>query len=148
MDVMFKLIPELIAAFIGTVAFCALFHTPVKQYVLCGLTGALGWLVYALLILVIPDTFACFFASLAISLSARVFAVWRQVPSNMFICSGIFPVIPGTGIYYTIYELMNGSGSAALSYGLGVFKMIAAIVLGIVCAFIIPNSVFAKLKRS
>lgn len=141
------LIFELIAASLGTVAFCVLFHAPVRQYAVCGLTGALSWLIYALLEPEIGSVFASFAASLAVTVAARCFAVWRKVPSNMFVIAGVFPIIPGTGIYNTIYELMNGSGSAALSYGLGVFKAICAIVMGIVCAFLIPNKVFSHLRK-
>ena len=135
------------AAFLETVGLCILFHAPVKQYAVCGLTGVLGWIVYDITGLWVSDTVAAFFAALIIALAARFFAVWRKVPSNMFIISGIFPVIPGLGIYNMIYELMNGSGSAALSIGLDTFKVIIAMVLGIVGAFIIPNEVFSRIGK-
>lgn len=142
-----ELILELMAAFIGTVAFCILFHAPVKEYVICGITGVLGWAVYALTEPHTSIVAASFFAALIIALAARIFAVWRRVPTNMFIISGIFPIIPGIGIYDTIYELMNGSGTAALSSGLETFKALLAIVLGIVVVFVIPYSVFNWIGR-
>lgn len=39
-------IGQLAAAFLATIAFSVLFHVPKKQYIICGLTGTLGWLVY------------------------------------------------------------------------------------------------------
>ena len=41
-------IGQLAAAFLATIAFSVLFHVPKKQYIICGLTGTLGWLVYLL----------------------------------------------------------------------------------------------------
>lgn len=135
-----------IAAFLGTTAFCVLFHAPVKQYLLCGLTGVLGWLVYALMELGFSPATSSFAATVVIVFAARTFAVWRKVPSSMFIFSGIFPIIPGTGIYNTIYELISGNGQEAFSTGLATFKIVVAIVLGIVCVFLVPHSFFRKLK--
>lgn len=146
------MIPELflecIAAFFGTVAFCILFHAPIREYLVCGLTGVLGWLVYALLVIDFSQTVASFAATVVIALAARFFAVWRKVPSNMFIFSGIFPIIPGTGIYNTIYQLIEGNGQEAFSTGIATFKVVVAIVLGIVVAFLLPHSFFRKLRRS
>ena len=33
-------------AFISTIAFAIIFHTPRREYLFCGITGGLGWLVY------------------------------------------------------------------------------------------------------
>ena len=53
--------------------------------------------------------------------------------------------IPGIGIYNTIYDIMIGDAAAAMSSGLETFKAVAAIVLGIVCVFVIPNKWFRSL---
>ena len=53
-------IGQLAAAFLATIAFSVLFHVPKKQYIICGLTGTLGWLVYLLVKLYFSNTLACF----------------------------------------------------------------------------------------
>ena len=113
-------IGQLAAAFLATIAFSVLFHVPKKQYIICGLTGTLGWLVYLLVKLYFSNTLA-------------------------FMISGIFPIVPGIGIYNTIYDIMIGDAAAAMSSGLETFKAVAAIVLGIVCVFVIPNKWFRSL---
>ena len=52
-------IGQLAAAFLATIAFSVLFHVPKKQYIICGLTGTLGWLVYLLVKLYFSNTPAC-----------------------------------------------------------------------------------------
>ena len=57
-------IGQLAAAFLATIAFSVLFHVPKKQYIICGLTGTLGWLVY---LLAGKTILAGFFAAMAMS---------------------------------------------------------------------------------
>ena len=35
-------------AFLSTITFAIIFHTPRKEWLCCGFTGAVGWLVYVL----------------------------------------------------------------------------------------------------
>ena len=139
-------IGQLAAAFLATIAFSVLFHVPKKQYFVCGLTGTLGWLVYLIVNLKFSNALACLAATVVFVFFARVFAVGREVPSNVFMISGIFPIVPGIGIYNTIYDIMIGDAAAAMTSGLETFKAVAAIVLGIVCVFVIPNKWFRGLK--
>ena len=60
--------------------------------------------------------------------------------------SGIFPIVPGIGIYNTIYDIMIGDAAAAMTSGVGTCKAVAAIVRGIVCGVVIPNKWFRGLK--
>lgn len=129
-----------------TIAFFRAVSCAEKTYFVCGLTGTLGWLVYLIVNLKFSNTLACFAATVVIVFCARLFAVWRKVPSNVFMISGIFPIVPGIGIYNTIYDIMIGDAAAAMTSGLETFKAVAAIVLGIVCVFVIPNKWFRGLK--
>lgn len=142
-----EMIRQLIAGFLGTVAFSVLFHVPRKQYTICGLTGAIGWLVYMLVHLRFSVSVSSFCATVVIVFLARLFAVWRKVPSNVFLISGIFPIVPGIGIYNTIYDFMMGDVDAGMLSGLGTFKAVVAIVLGIICVFVIPDKWFRNQRK-
>ena len=61
---------------------------------------------------------------------------------TVFLISGIFPLVPGAGIYWTAYYLVTGQMGQAVSSGFVAVKAAVAIVLGIVFVFEIPNSVF------
>ena len=47
-EVVFDWAIQTAVAFVSTIAFAIIFHTPREQYVCAGLVGAFGWLLYRL----------------------------------------------------------------------------------------------------
>lgn len=142
------MIVELIAAAIGTVAFCLLYSVPVKHYVACGLIGMASWLVYALATrLGVSSGFAVFIATLVVILLSRMMAVRRQCPATVFMITGIFPLVPGAQVYWAAYYLVTNQFDQAISSGFSALKVMIAIVLGIIFVFEIPNKAFAVFGR-
>ena len=141
---MTQLLLEVLAATAGTIAFSLLFGVPGKYYLECGLTGGIGWLLYRLLTCFtpIPVTLATFLAAAAVALYSRIAAVRRRCPTTVFLIAGIFPLVPGAGIYWTAYYLVTGQMGQAVSSGFVAVKAAIAIVLGIVFVFEIPNRFF------
>lgn len=137
------------AAFLGTIAFSVLFGVPRKYYVYCGVIGAAGWLMYSLLMTLAEATspVATFFATVVVILLSRFAAVWESCPSTVFIITGIFPLVPGGGIYWTSYYLVTNQLREALHSGFAAVKVAVAIVLGIVFVFELPYSFFRVKKR-
>ncbi len=134
---------KLLMAGLGTAAFAVLFSVPASLYISCGLTGAAGYLVYALLMDAgFSATMATFFATVAVVLLARFLAVWRKAPSTIFLITGVFPLVPGAGIYWTSYYLVTGQMRPALESGFAAVKAAVAIVLAMVMIFEIPGRVF------
>lgn len=132
-----------LAAAVGTVAFALLFDVPPRYYALCALIGGIGFLsVDVLMALGLSATEATFFAAALVTLSSRICAVWRKCPVTVFLISGIIPLVPGAGIYWTAYYLVMGSTSEALSRGFAAVRAAVAIVLGIVLILEIPNKIF------
>ena len=137
------MIRELIAAALGTVAFALLFCVPRAYYLHCGVVGAAGWLVYSLASqwgATVAE--ATFFATVLVILLSRIFAVRERCPATIFVICGIFPLVPGAGIYWTAYYLETNQLSDALSSGFAAVKAAIAIVLGIVVVFELPHKWF------
>ncbi len=140
---------EIAAAAVGTMAFSLLFGVPKKYYPYCGLIGGAGWLVYALL----TDPGLCtaaeatFFATVLVVLLSRFFAVRERCPVTVFLISGIFPLVPGAGIYWTAYYLVTDQLALALSNGFAAVKAAVAIVLAIVIVFELPYRFFRLPSR-
>ena len=44
-----------------------------------------------------------------------MFAIVIKMPVTVFLLSGIFPLVPGAGIYYTAYYFIQGNNALALS---------------------------------
>lgn len=140
---------EIAAAAVGTMAFSLLFGVPKKYYPYCGLIGGAGWLVYALSegTGLCTATEATFFATVLVVLLSRFFAVRERCPVTVFLISGIFPLVPGAGIYWTAYYLVTDQLNLALSNGFAAVKAAVAIVLAIVIVFELPYHFFRLPSR-
>lgn len=133
-----------IAAFVGTIAFSVLFSVPKRNYPACGLIGGVGWLIYLLLsdVSFIGATGATYIATVVVILLSREMAVIQKCPATLFMIPGIFPLVPGAGIYWAAYYLVTNQLQLSLSSGLNACKAAVAIVLGIVTVFEIPGRAF------
>jgi len=124
---------QLLAAFIGTIAFAVLFGVPRKNYIDCGICGTVGWLLYLLLVrhtgLSVPGV--VFFATALVALTALTQSIVRKCPISVFLICGIFPLVPGAGIFWTTYNLVAEQLSAALHSGIPALKVTLAIAFGI-----------------
>ena len=137
-----SLIIEIIVAFFATSAFAILFSIPGRQWVFCGITGAVGWMFYRIFSIEYGIVIATFLAVLILTFLSRIFSVTRKAPVTLFLVAGIFPLVPGVGIYYTSYYFIMGELSKATEKGTETVKLAIAIALGIMCILSIPQKAF------
>lgn len=136
-------------AFIATIAFGIIFHSPKSEYVFVGVTGAVGWLLYLVSGgLGAGVVMASFVGAVALTLLSRIFAVVRKMPVTEYLICGIFPLVPGAGIYYTGYYIFMGDNSQALSKGLETIKIAIAIAIGIGLALSLPRFLFSFWRKN
>lgn len=142
------MIVQVIAAVFGTVAFSVLFGVPRQYYIYCGLVGGAGWWLYSVLAVYTGCTAAeaTFFAACLVVLLSRFLAVFERCPATVFLTTGIFPLVPGAGIYWTAYYLVTDRPAEAADNGFAALKAAFAIVLGIVLVFEVPDRFF-KIKK-
>ena len=89
-------------------------------------------------------TEATFFAAAAVVFLSRLFAVMERCPATLFMIPGIFPLVPGAGIYWTAYYIVTDQMELASRTGFSAVKAAVAIVLGIIFVFEIPQSFFKR----
>ena len=125
---------QLLAAYVGTVAFAVLFGVPRKYYLDSGLCGMLGWLLYLILVnhtgLSVANV--VFFATVLVTFTAMVLAIVRKCPITVYLICGIFPLVPGAGIFWTTYNVVSEQLGAALHTGITALKVTVAIAFGII----------------
>ncbi len=125
---------QLFAAYVGTVAFAVLFGVPRKYYLDSGLCGMLGWLLYLILVnhtgLSVANV--VFFATVLVTFTAMVLAIVRKCPITVYLICGIFPLVPGAGIFWTTYNVVSEQLGAALHTGVTALKVTVAIAFGII----------------
>ena len=135
---------QLVSAFIGTSAFAVLFGVPRKHYVASGLVGMLGWLVYMLIVRCTPMSVigGTFFAALCVTFLSSFCARRRRCPSTVFLICGIFPLIPGAGVFWSSYYIVSQQLKSALSVGM----IAVGVTLAIVFSIIIVSNIFHQRK--
>ena len=139
---------QVLVAFVSTIAFAVIFHAPRKELFFTGLTGGTGWLVYLLAGALGSGVVASsFLATLALAWLSRVFSFSRRAPVTVFLICGIFPLVPGAGIYYTGYNFFMGNDALALEKGLETIKIAVAIALGTGIVQSLPPFLFHRKKR-
>lgn len=136
---------EILAAMVGTVAFSVLFGVPRRYYRYCGLIGGAGWAVYSLLADQCGEPGASLAATMVVIFLSRLMAVRERCPATIFLISGIFPLVPGAGVYWTAYYIVTEQLWKAVQTGYLAVKIAVAIVLGIVFIFELPQGLFLTL---
>ena len=135
------MVMQLISVFIGVIGFALVLEIQKKYLVYCGIAGAIGWAAYLLGQQVLPAG-SVFFSSFCIALLSQVFARKLKCPVTVFLIPGIYPSVPGAGIYRTVYYIIIGENSLAGSYLLETLSTAGMIALGIYMV-----DIFWKLRK-
>ncbi len=142
------MVVQFVVSLMATLSFAVLFSAPKKELFFCGLTGAVGWIVYLIFLdhnASIP--IANLIATFALTLISRVIASVRKNPVTLYLITGIFPIVPGAGIYYTSYYFIMNDMEQFSNYGMQTIKVAGAIVLGTVFGFALPQAWFNALGK-
>ena len=109
------MIIQFIVSLFATLSFAELFGAPKKELFFCGLTGAIGWVVYVIgLNSNMGTVLANLTATFALTVFSRILSAIRRNPVTVYLIAGIFPLVPGAGIYYherydAILQLWHGN---------------------------------------
>ena len=132
------LLLSVIAAFLGVLSFAVLFHAPRRSYLACAVCGAVAWGCY-LLAAPLGLFLATTLAAIALTLLSRMLSIAMKMPSTVFIVTGIFPLVPGAGIYHTAYALVSRNMEAFTLRGMQTLALAGAIALGILIGMGFPK---------
>lgn len=142
------MIVQFIVCFFATLSFAILFSTPKRQLIFCGLTGAAGWMVYLLVMNTdLGFAVANLAAAFTLTLMSRIFAAIERNPVTVYLLAGIFPLVPGAGIYYTSYYFITHEMEQFAAKGAETILVAGSIVFGIVFGFSLPQRAFNALGQ-
>ena len=113
-------------------SFSIFFNIHGSGVVVCGLGGALGWLVYLLSApLFHSDVLQSFFAAIAISAYSEIMSRIRKCPVTGYLLVAFFPLVPGGGIYYTMEYAINGETQQFIETGLHTLGVAGSLAVGV-----------------
>lgn len=135
---------HMLCSFVGTVGFAIIYNVPKKYYFACGITGMAGWMTYLFVSSRnhMSSAAASFFGAFVVVLISRIWTIYLKCPITVFLISGILPLVPGAGVYYTAYYIVTNQLAQASLKGIESLKIAFAIVMGIVVVVSIPRDVF------
>ena len=91
-----------------------------RHYWTCGFVGAVGWTIYIACTTLggMTAPMATLIATLPLAALSRFFAIRHKAPITVFLLTGIFPLVPGAGIYYTAYYFLRNDRALCISKGI------------------------------
>ncbi len=123
----------LFISFISSVGFALMFNMPSKWILPSSLGGLLTWAAFLLCQKVLGPTIfgPCFISSVFAALWAFGLARFSKNPFGMYFMIAVVPLIPGSGLYYTIFNMSQGNAEAAQHFAQVTAEYALAITFGI-----------------
>ncbi len=118
-------------SFIATVGFCIIFNIRGKMVFFASLGGALGWLAYELSSFFGNDLSQYFIATVVIALYSEIMARLHKVPVTVYLIAALIPLVPGSGIYYTMEHFIDGNNDAFLTTFIHTIAIAGCLAFGI-----------------
>ena len=133
---------RLITSIVGTVGFAMLFKISHKRMVWAALGGLFTCAVYELVYYLGADMLiTAVIAATAMTLYSEAFARIVRAPALTFLLPCAVPIVPGSGLYYTIYNLLfynekalfeNGKNTLMIILGMAVGMSVGSAIVGVI----------------
>ena len=138
------MISQIIGAFLAVAAAAVILESPKKHIVTAAIVGAVGWAVYLLCIDALGSVTATYISGLVISTQPHIFSRMFKVPVTIFFLPGFFPLVPGSGMYLTVYEFIQGNNNLAQGHLQNTIQIAGMIALAIFTV----DTIFKVIKRT
>lgn len=124
---------QTLASFTASFGFGIIFNIKDKKLFFAAIGGGISWLIYgSCLHFGLSNISALFISSIGFSIYSEIFARILKTPVTTLIICCLIPLVPGAGMYYTMYEAITGNISGSLELGLTTIASSGTLVLGII----------------
>lgn len=128
-----RFILEVIASFLATMGFGILFNIKGKNLIFAGIGGGISWFMYEGGILLGFSVIASMFVSaLVFSTYSEICARILKTPVTTIVVCALIPLVPGGGMYYTMYEAIHGDAAATWAKASSTLLSAGALALGVI----------------
>lgn len=130
-------VPHLLLAFIGALGFSIAFSVPGRYLFWASLGGMICWAVY--LIGINTLGLSIFLASLLGTIISAVYgeltASQLRIPAPVMLIPAFIPLVPGSGLYYTMWSAVSRDTEQMQAYGLDTLMCALGMALGMSLVF-------------
>lgn len=102
------MITQVIFAIIAVYFSAIVFEAPKKLLPYIALIGGGGWFIYLWILHYFGPAIATYLSGLAIAFFSHIAARKFKSPVTVFFLPGFFPLVPGAGMYKTVYWYIMG----------------------------------------
>lgn len=141
------MIEQVIVAFIASFGFGIIFNIRGEKLIFAALGGGLSWFCYLFLTQNnISNILSMFISSIIFSLYSEICARRLKTPVTTVVICALIPLVPGSGMYYTMYETIRGNIHGAVELGLDTIYSAGTLALGVIFVSTITRQV-TNLKK-
>lgn len=128
-----ELIWKLFIAFISSMGFALMFNLHKRWIIQASFGGLCSWGIYLFCQSALGQTvfIPCLIASIFSALYAYALAHYSEGPFTMFFLIAVVPLIPGSGLYYTIFNLVQGNPEQVHHFARMTAEFALAIAFGV-----------------
>lgn len=127
------MIIEVIASALSAVSFGIIFNIKGKRLLAAGVGGGISWFVYKFCLAnQVSQVSSFFIAAICFSIYCEVCARLYKTPATTLTVCCLIPLVPGYGVYNTMYELITGDYMKAIDYGINTLSIAGALALGVI----------------
>lgn len=127
------MIIEVISSFFVAYSFGILFNIKGKYLIIAGVGGSIGWFLYKFCVQIsLGESFSLFIASIGFSIYCESCARLYKTPSTILSVCCLIPLVPGYGIYNTLYAFLIKDYIQAIDYGVSTISNACSLALGII----------------
>ena len=141
------MVEQVIVALVASFGFGIIFNIKGMKLIFAAIGGGLSWFCY--LYLTKNETsiiLSLFISSIIFSIYSEICARYLKTPVTTLIICALIPLVPGAGMYYTMYETILGNVKGAVELGLNTLASAGALALGVIFASTITKQVM-NLKK-
>lgn len=124
---------QILFATLATFGFGIIFNIRGKNLFFSAIAGGISWGTYLFCLELNPSLIlANFIASVVLTICSELFARILKTPVTSILISGLIPLVPGSGIYYTMYYILEKNMEQAIFKGAETLFIAGALSFGIV----------------
>lgn len=128
-----RILIESLVSIIASFGFGIIFNIKGNKLFFASLGGGLSWFVYSTCLHFNFSTISSLFvSSICFSIYSETFARILKTPVTTLVICCLIPLVPGAGMYYTMYEAITGNINGSLELGLNTIASSGTLVLGII----------------
>lgn len=143
------MILQIIFSFFASLGFGIIFNIKGKNLIFASIGGSIGWITYIILGKTnIPVVLCYLISSIIISIYSEIMARVLKTPVTTIIIASLMPLVPGAGMYYTVYEAILGNLHNSILKGIQTMSYALSLAVGIILISTITKQInLIKRKR-